>query len=891
MEIQTKPRHNLPSQPTSFIGRENEIAEIVALLTEPACRLLTLIGPGGIGKTRLAVEVARRLKLDDGAYFVPLQPLRSIDDIVTTIVDALPLQLHGSTDPQQQLLDYLRERHMLLILDNFEHLLDGASLVTGILGAAPHVRLLVTSREALNLRAEHLWPLGGLPIPPDDALDVFDDYSAVQLFVERTRRVKPDFSSAAQKHEIVRICRLVDGLPLALELAAGWTRALSPQAIGDEIERSIDFLASNQRDMPERHRSMRAVFERSWRLLSEEEQTVFSKLSVFRGGFTLEAAEQVAEASLTLLASLIDKSLLRLDVSGRYDLHELVRQYAQEQLETARETEAILDAHCRYYAGFLHEHEDAIHDHRELVALNAIHHDFENIRAAWQRAVRQADETAVNRMMHSLFSFCVYRGRVVTGLALWQQALAGFAPSTETMPSLVWGRLIVRKCRLIFEAYTRQRINRVSDLLRSELQQALEIARHYEDRWEAAHCLLGLGSLEFNLDASRYEIGCQLLEQGFNLLDETGDNAESVHLRLEYALALRSSGGHPATVRGLVQQALEIARSAGNSSMIALALLFSAWIHHYDEGDLTAAQLAIDEALTHIIQVDDKRLIGDALWHKGLIAFSMGNTVELSIIGEKVIAIGTEYHNALTTVLGHALLGLANSLQENYQPARQYCLKAHQQLSGWARPYRFLITFGLVLAGCGLADVHTTREHLVLMLETAIDLQVPVYKLLCLPCAAALLTWENQHTRAVELLALAYTHPKSLNDWMKQWPLLVRLQKQLETELGAAVYVAAWERGKTLDLDTTTRELLALYESKPESSDLSANQLLTDRLTPRELEILSLIVEGYSNREIADHLVLALSTVKWHIKQTYSKLNVDSRTRAAARARELKLLM
>jgi hypothetical protein len=157
MDTELKARHNLPSQPTSFIGRENEIAEIVALLDNPACRLLTLVGPGGSGKTRLAIEAVQQVEPDDGMFFVPLQPLSSAENIVTTIIDVLPLQLHGEADPQQQLLDYLRERHMLLILDNFEHLLDGVNIVTGTLDAAPNVNLLVTSREALNLQAEYLW--------------------------------------------------------------------------------------------------------------------------------------------------------------------------------------------------------------------------------------------------------------------------------------------------------------------------------------------------------------------------------------------------------------------------------------------------------------------------------------------------------------------------------------------------------------------------------------------------------------------------------------------------------------------------------------------------------------------------------------------------------------
>ena len=335
--------HNLPAQPTSFVGRQRELAELTALVADPTCRVLTLVGPGGIGKTRLAMEVASRMMTHfaDGVYFVPLQPLRSADNLVTAIVDALPLQLSGNDDPRQRLLHYLNGKHLILILDNFEHLLDGVGLVTDIFAAASHVNLLVTSRERLNLQAEQVWPVHGLDVPKD-AADTADTHSAVQLFMERARQVQPDFTLDDEQNAVIRICQLVEGLPLALEMAAGWVRAMSCAAIADMIQRNIDILTTEQRDLPERHQSMRAVFDHSWNLLTPEEQTVFPRLAVFRGGFSAEAAQEVTGASLQTLATLIDKSLVKLDASGRYDLHELVRQYASEQLDAAGETAATI---------------------------------------------------------------------------------------------------------------------------------------------------------------------------------------------------------------------------------------------------------------------------------------------------------------------------------------------------------------------------------------------------------------------------------------------------------------------------------------------------------------------------------------------------------------------
>ena len=341
----------LPRFATPFIGRQDEIAQLVDLLNRDTCHLLTLTGPGGSGKTRLAIEVAQTLTFDDGIYYVPLQPLRSAENIITAIIEALPLQLREHDNPRQRLLSYMDERSLLLVLDNFEHLLDGVDVVLDILAAAPQVQLLVTSRERLNLQAEQVWPVLGLDVPKETA-DIPYTHSAVQLFVERVRQVKPNFTLNDQQNAVIRICQLVEGLPLALELAASWARAMPCAAIADEIQHDIDILTSNHRDLPERHQSLRAVFDHSWNLLTPEERIVFPRLAVFRGGFTVAAAEQVAGASLQTLAVLIDKSLVKQDEHDRYDIHELVRQFGHQRLETAGEATVTYNAHCTYYVRF-----------------------------------------------------------------------------------------------------------------------------------------------------------------------------------------------------------------------------------------------------------------------------------------------------------------------------------------------------------------------------------------------------------------------------------------------------------------------------------------------------------------------------------------------------------
>ena len=404
--------HHLPRQLTPFIGRTDEIAAIVERLSDPVSRLLTLVGPGGIGKTRLAEEVASRVSpyFTDDVYFISLQALRSSEQVATAIIDRLPMQMVGNTQPRTMLLNYLQDQHLLLVLDNFEHLLDGVDIVADLLHSTSRVKLLVTSRERLNLQAEQLWPMSGLDVP-DETAEAPDRHSSVQLFLERARRVQPNFSFETHRSSVMDICRLVDGLPLALELSASWVRVMSCVAIANEIQHGIDILMTNQHDMPERHQSMRAVFDHSWRLLTDEERVAFSKLAVFRGGFTAEAAEQVAGASRERLTLLIDKSLVQVHEDGRYNLHELVRQYAEVQLEQQGTKENTLDRHCAYYARFMAELEPKLKSHHQLEALQLIEVDLENVHGAWDRAVAYRYEEEVELILESLFLFCQMRGR------------------------------------------------------------------------------------------------------------------------------------------------------------------------------------------------------------------------------------------------------------------------------------------------------------------------------------------------------------------------------------------------------------------------------------------------------------------------------------------------
>ena len=417
--------HNLPEVRKGFFGRTSELTLLQEHLTNPSYRLVTLVGGGGSGKTALAIEVGRRLlsSFPDGVWFVPLVGATDTMQIVGGIAQALDFSFTGQAQPLDQLINFLREAELLLVLDNLEHLLDEVDVLAELLQRTRQLAMLCTSREVLNFEEEVIVVLGGLMEEGARGKDLGEANSqqltvsservtgpAVRLFEERGKRADARFGVTDENVEqVLRIIKLVEGNPLGIELAAAWVRTRSLGQIVTGVEASADFLATRRRDVDKRHRSMRAVFESSWQMLEPEEQTIFARLSVFQGGFSAEAAQQVTGASLFDLDGLIEKSLIERRAE-RYSVHELLRQFSAERLVMAADA---LDKHCHYFLSYFEGQHDLLHGVKPLLGIEAIQSDEANIWHAWKHAIAQRQWDLLENCLVISVDYLHVRGRIM----------------------------------------------------------------------------------------------------------------------------------------------------------------------------------------------------------------------------------------------------------------------------------------------------------------------------------------------------------------------------------------------------------------------------------------------------------------------------------------------
>jgi predicted ATPase len=612
---------------TPFVGREAERAQIEQLLKEePTCRLVMLVGPGGIGKTRLARQIADEVAgtFLHGMAFVSLAPVSSVEFLLPTMARALKFAATGEEDLTAQLVNYLRDKTMLLVLDNLEHLLESAELLDEILTAAPGVKILGTSQERLNLRDEWLFNLGGLEFPEHpqeaDAIAEIESYSAAQLFLQTARRMKPGFIPTAEdRASIAKICQLVDGMPLGVELAATWVRLLTCHEIAQELERGLSILETNLRNVPERHRSLRAVFDHSWRLLSPEEQRAYRRMAVFRGGFQPEAAIAVAGATLPLLLSLADRGLLRRRPGGRYNRHPLLWQYAADKLNSdLAECENVRDRHGAYYADFLRQQTALIFSPQFKAVMEALETDLDNVREAWRWATIRRHSSAVEQAADAVFFLYETRGWYDEGYETFHSATKVFAPAASDRPTppeqaITYGRLLAR------EGFFLMRLGRTTEAL-TTIDHSLHWLEQHERPSEIAQAMAWRSRVYSTL--GEFAKARDDLHNSIALYQSTTDTDGLAYAFKDAGAVLATAGDYDEAQQFLLT-GLNLVRTKGDPRGTSQILNNLGVVALY-QGKLAEARAYWEECLGIYQTLNDVRGISSSLNNLGSVAIEMG---------------------------------------------------------------------------------------------------------------------------------------------------------------------------------------------------------------------------------------------------------------------------
>jgi predicted ATPase/class 3 adenylate cyclase len=613
-------RNNLPVQLTDFIGRP-EVEEIKQLIR--ATRLVTVLAPGGVGKTRSVIQASAELlsEFPDGVFFIDLAPIDSPRDIAQTTAESVGIALAGNDDLETQLLTHLVNERQLLIFDNFEHVSEGAALIARILTAAPEVRVLVTSRMKLGISGETIFNLPGLTITWNTADEAFEA-SGVRLFIDAAKRADALFSLNVDDLEpLSRVLRLVGGTPLGIILSASWVDTLPIDAIADEIEKSMDFLEAGRTDRPERHRSMRAVFEYSWRLLNEDERRTFAALSVFRGGFTREAAEAVADASVRHLSNLVSKSLISFDRgSNRYTVHELLRQYAEEELAAdAARLDATVAEHARYFAGLAGiAAQELFSGGRQQFGLRLVEQDIDNMRLALRHACMSADPERARPILLVFGWLYEINGWIKAGAEMCAEVREAFEGGEEDSAVVAWALAATTEAKFLTNL----------GQLESAAPIAASAVSSLERTGDTLAYLIAIESLsEIMVYRGEVDPVLELTNRARRIGDESG--------YVLYSAGMSAYVGGVHLVRGDVESALEALRDGERILVEEGDQMLLGWNLHI-QASLAVMQSRLDDAaLLHSRQVEVARRLG----YKRVLALGLTGLGQIQIqVGEWTVA-------------------------------------------------------------------------------------------------------------------------------------------------------------------------------------------------------------------------------------------------------------
>lgn len=772
--IKQNATNNLPFQAKPLIGRTVELSKIAQILDNSACRLLTLIGPGGIGKTRLALEVAARQAdtFEDGAAFVALASVGTADQIVSAIGDALRFSFGGQTDPLKYLLDHLRERHLLLVLDNFEHLLNEAGLVNDILQRAPNVKMMVTSRSRLNLQSEWLFDVEGLSYPSHDipvtsqTLTYLAEYSAVQLFVQRATQVQPHFPlSEVTLKSIVPMIQQLAGIPLAIELAAAAVRTHSIDMIQQQIRENLNMFSTTLRDIPERHRSMRAAFDHSWSLLDETERTLFSRLAIFHGSFTAEAAKQVAGAALVDLGTLIDKSLLRQSIEepraseSRFMMLEPIREYAMEMLLGRGEYEKLQHSHAAYYLTLAENAGAHWYTQTAEIAIRQLSTEYDNLYAAlvWSKASN-----------HPTIGLQI----AVALTPLWKV-----------------------RCLL------REGSEWLADLL--TLDAGNQDATSLAVRVRALKCAARLATDKFD-----FAEAAKLLKESLAIRQSLGETGNETRLLINATLQARSVGEYQrATV--LIEDALAEHYARGERGGIAECLYILALLLR-EQGQLDRALALSLERLKIDREIGDPGNQAQALLALGDIARDRGDVEQTRKYSAESLAIFREY--GMQWAVGFALNNLAYAAYIEGDITQAFSL-ANESVSLFRGIDRgtsvveALVTLGYILLAQG--EMAAVDEAMTEVLRLALVHGPRLFMTSALEGLASMLAQTQKYTSAVQFLSAASRLRTQMGTPARvaDKPLLDQTYITLRTAIGEETFDSIWADTQLLSLEEIVSKL------------------------------------------------------------------------------------
>ena len=854
-----EPMWKMPTTLTSLIGREQLVNDICTLFSRPEIRLLTLLGTGGIGKSRVAIQVANasRHAFADGVCFVPLAKISDPTLVIPAIAQELGIQEQPERSDFEQVQVWLREKQFLLLLDNFEQVVTAAPLIEELYASCPLLKVVVTSRAVLHVQGEQEFPVPPLALPDLRRLSedwVLSPSTAVTLFVQRAQSTLPTFQlTQTNVHAIIEICVRLDGLPLAIELAAARIKLLPPQALLARLSQLFQVLTGGARTLPLRHQTLRNALQWSYDLLDSDEQRLFRRLSVFAGGWTLEAVEALEKtlnedetSTLSVLdgiASLLDKSLLvqraREGKEPRLILLRTVREYALELLRESGEIEPCQRAHALYFLTVVEEAHLHLKGPQQTTWLEQLERERANLRAALAWLIEHGEAELALRFCGTLWWFWYLRGYWSEGRR-WLEGALGLAQAEGSTEA---------RARALYSAGNLAYYQDDYAAARLLLEESIEIYRKLENKRELASALGALGVL-VHMQGD--------LVTAHPLLNESEMLLRTLGSKWELAYLLRKLGqrtlqeGNLAQAVAYAQEGLALAREQGDRSLIATAQMTLAHIAEV-QGDLNQAASHTREGLTMARELGDKWLIAMALQDLGYLDALRGDLTRAIVRTQEGLALARELGDK--DFINHALhsLGYIASLQGDTKLA-----------AAWY------------------------REGLSLAQEIGDETQVGWHLVGLAGVAAA----EGQPVRAARLYGAAETRLNvnvSMNDVERAD--YTRTVESVRSKLGEKIFTAAWAEGRSM----TPEQALAAPEKAPAPVPHTpvsppAAPTYPDGLTAREVEVLRLLAAGKTVAEIAERLVISPRTVTTHITTIYRKIQVSTRSAATRYAIEHKLI-